>query len=98
MLIVAGRDSRERLLAALDDLGRRGQTSVFLEGGPGLAAAFAAAGEVDETRLFVAPVLLGEARVEPEEAGRVVETSGGEGSELAAVGDDVLIRARLREW
>ena len=99
VLIAAGRDPRERLLAALDDLGRRGLTSVFLEGGRRLAAAFAAAGEIDETRLFVAPVLLGEARTEPEEAGRVVEVSGGEQSQQPErVGDDVLIRARLREW
>ena len=34
-------------------------TSLFLEGGPTLAGAFAAAGEIDESRVFVAPVLLG---------------------------------------
>ena len=47
------------IAAALADLGRRGITSLFLEGGPTLAAAFAAAGEIDESRVFVAPVLLG---------------------------------------
>ena len=45
--------------AALADLGRRGITSLFLEGGPTLAAAFQAAGQLDEARTFVAPVLLG---------------------------------------
>ncbi len=99
ILLAAGRDSGERLLAGLDDLGRRGLTSVLLEGGPELAAAFAAAGEIDETRLFVAPVLLGEARLAPEAEGRVLEaTGGGEGSQVEMVGEDVLIRARLREW
>jgi diaminohydroxyphosphoribosylaminopyrimidine deaminase / 5-amino-6-(5-phosphoribosylamino)uracil reductase len=50
--------------AALADLGRRGVTSLFLEGGQTLAAAFADAGHVDEARVFVAPVLLGgESRV-----------------------------------
>ncbi len=98
VLLAAGRDSGERLLAALDDLGRRDVTSVFLEGGPTLAAAFAAAGEIDETRLFVAPVLLGGGRLAPEAEGMVIEVSGGEGPDPEMVGGDVLIRARLREW
>jgi diaminohydroxyphosphoribosylaminopyrimidine deaminase/5-amino-6-(5-phosphoribosylamino)uracil reductase len=46
--------------AALADLGRRGITSLFLEGGSRVAAAFTAAGEIDESRTFVGPVLLGE--------------------------------------
>jgi diaminohydroxyphosphoribosylaminopyrimidine deaminase / 5-amino-6-(5-phosphoribosylamino)uracil reductase len=45
--------------AALADLGRRGITSVFLEGGAALAAVFADADQIDEVRTFVAPVLLG---------------------------------------
>ena len=53
------RDPAERVAAALAELGRRGITSLFLEGGATLAAAFAAAGEIDEARVFVAPLLLG---------------------------------------
>jgi diaminohydroxyphosphoribosylaminopyrimidine deaminase / 5-amino-6-(5-phosphoribosylamino)uracil reductase len=45
--------------AALADLGRRNITSLFLEGGRTLAAAFQAADQLDEARTFVAPVLLG---------------------------------------
>ncbi len=45
--------------AALADLGRRNITSLFLEGGPTLAAAFQAADQLDEARTFVAPILLG---------------------------------------
>jgi diaminohydroxyphosphoribosylaminopyrimidine deaminase/5-amino-6-(5-phosphoribosylamino)uracil reductase len=45
--------------AALAALGRRNITSLFLEGGPALAAAFQAAGHLDEARTFVAPILLG---------------------------------------
>jgi hypothetical protein len=45
--------------AALADLGRRGITSLFLEGGRTLASAFLAADAIDEARTFVAPVLLG---------------------------------------
>ena len=44
---------------ALAELGRREINSVLLEGGATLAASFLAAGEIDELRLFVAPVLLG---------------------------------------
>ena len=46
------------IAAALAELGRRGITSLFLEGGQTLAAAFADAGEIDEARVFVAPSLL----------------------------------------
>src|SRR5215207_6444834 len=45
--------------AALADLGRRGITSLFLEGGRTLASAFLAAEGIDVTRTFVAPILLG---------------------------------------
>ena len=44
---------------ALAELGRRGITSLFLEGGPTLASAFQSADQLDEARTFVAPVLLG---------------------------------------
>ncbi len=46
--------------AALSEFGRRGITSLFLEGGATLAAAFVEAGQIDECRTFVAPILLGD--------------------------------------
>ena len=46
--------------SALDQLGAQGITSILLlEGGPHLAGAFLDAGEIDEVRLFLAPLLLG---------------------------------------
>ncbi|HYG96190.1 MAG TPA: bifunctional diaminohydroxyphosphoribosylaminopyrimidine deaminase/5-amino-6-(5-phosphoribosylamino)uracil reductase RibD, partial [Solirubrobacterales bacterium] len=45
--------------SALRELGRREVTSLFLEGGQTLAAAFAASDLIDESRTFVAPMLLG---------------------------------------
>ncbi len=45
--------------AALSELGRRSITSLFLEGGRTLASAFLATDAIDESRTFVAPVLLG---------------------------------------
>ena len=44
---------------ALAELGARERRHVFLEGGPTLAAAFLAAGLVDEVVAYVAPFLLG---------------------------------------
>lgn len=43
---------------ALSELGRRGITSLFLEGGRTLAAAFVVGDQIDEARTFVAPILL----------------------------------------
>jgi len=45
--------------ATLSELGRRNVTSLFLEGGPALASAFQVANQLDEARIFVAPILLG---------------------------------------
>ena len=47
---------------ALKDLFARDRQHVFLEGGPTLAAAFLAAGLVDEAVAYVAPMLLGSGR------------------------------------
>jgi len=59
VLVASGETPADRVGSALAELGRRGVTSLFLEGGATLAAAFVAAGQVDESRVFVAPVLLG---------------------------------------
>ncbi|HXQ88430.1 MAG TPA: bifunctional diaminohydroxyphosphoribosylaminopyrimidine deaminase/5-amino-6-(5-phosphoribosylamino)uracil reductase RibD, partial [Solirubrobacterales bacterium] len=45
--------------SALRTLGRRGITSLLLEGGQTLASAFLASDQIDESRTFVAPMLLG---------------------------------------
>jgi diaminohydroxyphosphoribosylaminopyrimidine deaminase / 5-amino-6-(5-phosphoribosylamino)uracil reductase len=47
---------------ALTELFARDRQHVFLEGGPTLAAAFLAAGLVDEVVTYVAPMLLGSGR------------------------------------
>jgi diaminohydroxyphosphoribosylaminopyrimidine deaminase/5-amino-6-(5-phosphoribosylamino)uracil reductase len=63
--------------AALADLGRRNITSLFLEGGPTLAAAFQAADQLDQARAFIAPILLGGASQSATRAGG----AGGGGAE-----------------
>lgn len=83
--------------AALRALGDRGVTSLFLEGGRTLAAAFQAAGQLDEARTFVAPVLIGGGDAQaPAAAGpaRLRPLS----HRVETVGDDVLITARFKEW
>lgn len=51
------------LAAVLDDLRIRGMQRVFVEGGPALASAFIAAGLCDTVLAYIAPVLLGGARL-----------------------------------
>jgi diaminohydroxyphosphoribosylaminopyrimidine deaminase/5-amino-6-(5-phosphoribosylamino)uracil reductase len=65
-----------------------------------LAGSFAAAGELDELRLFMAPLLLGGGRppLEGTGAAAVGEALRALALESEPIGDDVLIRARLREW
>jgi diaminohydroxyphosphoribosylaminopyrimidine deaminase / 5-amino-6-(5-phosphoribosylamino)uracil reductase len=107
--------------ATLSELGRREITSLFLEGGRTLAAAFAAADQIDEARTFVAPILLSSSEPSPEAAIRA--GGGGDGGVeddparsappalptgparraplsfgVEAVGEDVLITARFKEW
>jgi diaminohydroxyphosphoribosylaminopyrimidine deaminase/5-amino-6-(5-phosphoribosylamino)uracil reductase len=93
-------DHGGRLRAALDELGRRRVTSLLLEGGAGLAGAFFDAGEVDELRLFIAPVLLGAGRplAIRAGAGAVSEAERPLAVDWERSGDDVLVRARMREW
>jgi len=59
VLVASGATSADRVTAALTDLGRRGITSLFLEGGRTLASAFIEADQLDESKTFVAPILLG---------------------------------------
>jgi diaminohydroxyphosphoribosylaminopyrimidine deaminase / 5-amino-6-(5-phosphoribosylamino)uracil reductase len=61
VVVAGGATAADRIHAALADFGRRGVTSLFLEGGRTLAAAFVDSDQVDESRAFIAPVLLGKA-------------------------------------
>jgi diaminohydroxyphosphoribosylaminopyrimidine deaminase/5-amino-6-(5-phosphoribosylamino)uracil reductase len=99
VLVLPG-EPPERLSAALDELGRRRIASLLVEGGARLAGAFLDAGEVDELRLFIAPVLLGAGRplAVRDGAGAVSEGERPLVVDWERSGDDVLVRARLREW
>jgi diaminohydroxyphosphoribosylaminopyrimidine deaminase/5-amino-6-(5-phosphoribosylamino)uracil reductase len=99
---------------ALRELGARNITSLFLEGGKTLATSFLSADLIDESRTFIAPMLLGR---QPNQASRAggddrEDSPGRESprsetgparlsaqeSSAEPVGDDVLIKARYKEW
>jgi diaminohydroxyphosphoribosylaminopyrimidine deaminase/5-amino-6-(5-phosphoribosylamino)uracil reductase len=102
VLLATGENEPARVCSALDQLGAQGVTSVLLEGGPHLAGAFLDAGEIDEVRLFLAPILLGgrSARdpLEGEGVELISEAHRALTFEWQRVGDELLISARLREW
>jgi diaminohydroxyphosphoribosylaminopyrimidine deaminase/5-amino-6-(5-phosphoribosylamino)uracil reductase len=102
VLVAPGRDGPSRLRAALDELGRREIQDLLVEGGPTLAGSLFDAGEIDGMRLFVAPVLLGaggaRAVLEGDGAKRIAEGTRPLSVSHETVGEDLLTRARLREW
>ena len=102
VIVAPGRTDRARLEAGLDELGRRDIQDLLVEGGPTFAGALFDAGEIDEVRLFIAPVLVGaaEARavLEGEGAIRIADGVRPLATEFEQVGEDMLVRARLREW
>lgn len=101
VIVAAGANEQARLLAALDALGERGIQSLLLEGGPHLAGVFFDAGEIDEARIFVAPVVAGGSEAKPALGGHGVERIDAAARSLETtverIGEDVLITARLRE-
>jgi diaminohydroxyphosphoribosylaminopyrimidine deaminase / 5-amino-6-(5-phosphoribosylamino)uracil reductase len=102
VIVATGQNEPARVRSALDQLGAAGITSILLEGGPHLAGAFLDAGEVDEIRLFVAPVVVGgsSARdpLEGEGVEQIAQATRALSFDVEQVADDVLITARLREW
>jgi len=102
VLLATGENEAARVESALDQLGELGITSVLLEGGPKLAGAFLDAGEVDELRIFLAPVLIGAHAARDPFEGRGSETIAEAlrvpTPDVTRVGDDLLLTSRLREW
>src|SRR5579875_284550 len=102
VLVAPGENEPARVRSALEQLGAAGISSILLEGGPHLAGAFLDAGELDEIRLFLAPLLLGgrTARnpIEGEGADAIAGATRAGTLDCERVGDDLLISARVREW
>jgi diaminohydroxyphosphoribosylaminopyrimidine deaminase/5-amino-6-(5-phosphoribosylamino)uracil reductase len=102
VIVATGENEPARVRNALSQIGATGITSILLEGGPHLAGAFLDAGELDEIRLFVAPVVLGGSHardpLEGEGVERIAEATRALTLECDRVAEDVLISARLKEW
>ncbi|MCX6389840.1 MAG: bifunctional diaminohydroxyphosphoribosylaminopyrimidine deaminase/5-amino-6-(5-phosphoribosylamino)uracil reductase RibD [Solirubrobacterales bacterium] len=102
VIVATGENEAARVVSALDQLGALGVTSLLLEGGPRLAGAFLDAGEIDELRVFIAPILIGarSARDPFEGAGSdsVAEAVQLPNVEVEQIERDILVTSRLREW
>src|SRR4051794_718291 len=102
VVVATGEHEPARVRSALDQLGEAGIHALLLEGGPHLAGAFLDAGEIDEVRLFLAPLLLGGSKardpLEGEGVEKISEALRALTLDCERVADDILISARLREW
>mgnify|MGYP000688634085 CR=1 FL=1 len=102
VIVATGENEPARVRSALDQLGAAKVTSVLLEGGPHLAGAYLDASEIDEVRLFIAPILFGGSAARDPLEGEGVELIGDAMRALdmqsTQVGGDLLISARLKEW
>ena len=102
IVVATGENETARVRSALVQLGAAGIGSILLEGGPHLAGAFLDAGELDEIRLFLAPMVLGgrTARdpLEGEGVDAIADAARALTVECVRVGADLLVSARMRDW
>ncbi|HEX2233253.1 MAG TPA: bifunctional diaminohydroxyphosphoribosylaminopyrimidine deaminase/5-amino-6-(5-phosphoribosylamino)uracil reductase RibD [Thermoleophilaceae bacterium] len=102
VIVASGQNEGARVASALDELGARDVQSLLLEGGPHLTGAFLEAGEIDEARIFVAPVLAGglgaRTPVEGQGAEEIAAAVHALTLDMERIEDDVLLIARLKEW
>jgi diaminohydroxyphosphoribosylaminopyrimidine deaminase / 5-amino-6-(5-phosphoribosylamino)uracil reductase len=102
VIVSTGQNEAARVKHALSELGAREVQSLLLEGGPHLAGAFLEADEIDEARIFVAPLLTGgrEAKtaVEGIGIGQIAAAPRALHVDVDRLEDDVLILARLKDW
>jgi diaminohydroxyphosphoribosylaminopyrimidine deaminase/5-amino-6-(5-phosphoribosylamino)uracil reductase len=102
VIVAPGENEPARVRSALEQLGSAGVTSILLEGGPHLAGVFLDADEVDEIRLFLAPLVLGGRTARDPLEGEGVETIADAVRALTLDcerhGEDLLISARIKEW
>jgi diaminohydroxyphosphoribosylaminopyrimidine deaminase / 5-amino-6-(5-phosphoribosylamino)uracil reductase len=102
VVAAAGGTERERVIDGLDKLAGLGIGSMLLEGGPRLAGSFLDAQEIDELRLFIAPIVVGgrgaRAPFDGEGSGLIADAQQAVSLDVERIDEDVLIKARLREW
>jgi diaminohydroxyphosphoribosylaminopyrimidine deaminase/5-amino-6-(5-phosphoribosylamino)uracil reductase len=102
VIVATGENEAARVAHALIELGTREIQSLMLEGGPHLAGAFLEAGEIDEARILIAPLMIGGAKaktaVEGIGVGDIAAGLHPLAVETERIEDDVLIVARFKEW
>jgi diaminohydroxyphosphoribosylaminopyrimidine deaminase / 5-amino-6-(5-phosphoribosylamino)uracil reductase len=102
VIVASGSSEAQRVLSALYELGRQNVQSVLLEGGPHLAGAFFDAGQIDEVRVSVAPVVFGGAAartpIEGEGIGSIRCVASAQTTSVEQVGDDIEICSRFADW
>lgn len=102
VIVATGENEAARVESALDQLGGAGITSILVEGGPKLSGAFLDSGEIDELKIFVAPLLIGSrsARDPFEGAGSetVADAFRVPAPSWEMIGEDLLLTSRVREW
>jgi diaminohydroxyphosphoribosylaminopyrimidine deaminase/5-amino-6-(5-phosphoribosylamino)uracil reductase len=88
-----------RVKALLDELGRRGMTNVFVEGGARTFGSFFGAGEIDEVHAFFAPKLIGARWAFSPIMGDLHRTMADavslEDVRVETIGDDVYLNGRV---
>lgn len=84
---------------ALEELGRRGMTNVFVEGGPRVLGSFFDAGEIDEVHAFLAPKLIGSSLAPGPlcgtRRGTMADAVALEEVRVETIGDDVYLNGRV---
>ena len=102
VIVATGENEGARVQSALSELGARDVQSLLLEGGPHIAGAFLEAGEIDEARMFVAPILSGGLKARTAVEGIGIQSIAAAPRalyvEFERIEEDVLILARLKEW
>lgn len=100
VLLLEGATRRDRLLALLDELGRRRMTNILVEGGASLLGELFDAGQVDEAAVFIAPKLIGGAEAPGPIGGtgfaEMAQALELDGPTRIFVGDDVFISGNIR--
>jgi diaminohydroxyphosphoribosylaminopyrimidine deaminase/5-amino-6-(5-phosphoribosylamino)uracil reductase len=102
VVVASGGNEAARVRSALEELGQREIQSLLLEGGPHLAGVFLEAGEIDEVRMFIAPMIIGgrdaHGAIEAQGVERIADAIRAVHTDVERIDEDVLITARLREW